>query len=170
MNFFEAQEQARKKTAVLVALFMAAVLCLIALTNLIFLAAMALIPLQVSSFGVQLTGFSWPLLLTTSAIVVLAVGMAILWKFLRLRKGGFVVAQALGGRPILPNTTKPQERRALNVVEEMALASGMPVPRVYLLPHETGINAFAAGHSASDAVIGVTQGCIEQLVVKSFRA
>ncbi len=69
----------------------------------------------------------------------------------------------MGGVQIFPNTTDPVERRLLNVVEEMAIASGVPVPPVYLLGQEQGINAFAAGYSPSDAVMGVTRGCAEQL-------
>ena len=80
-----------------------------------------------------------------------------------MRGGGTVVAERLGGRRVYPNTTDPVERRLLNVVEEMALASGVPVPPVFLLTEEKGINAFAAGFSPSDAVIGVTRGCAEQL-------
>ena len=77
--------------------------------------------------------------------------------------GGTVVAERLGGRRVFPNTIDPAERRLLNVVEEMALASGVPVPPVFLLSEEQGINAFAAGYSPSDAVVGVTRGCAEQL-------
>jgi Zn-dependent protease with chaperone function/uncharacterized tellurite resistance protein B-like protein len=80
-----------------------------------------------------------------------------------LSRGGTVVAEQLGGRRVYPNTVDPVERRLLNIVEEMALASGTPVPAVFLLNDEQGINAFAAGHSVSDCVIGVTRGCAEQL-------
>ena len=68
----------------------------------------------------------------------------------------------MGGRPLSPQTTDPDERKILNVVEEMAIASGTPVPPVYLLEQEDGINAFAAGYTPGDAVIGVTRGCIRQ--------
>ena len=77
--------------------------------------------------------------------------------------GGTVVAERLGGRRVYPNTIDPVERRLLNVVEEMALASGVPVPPVFMLNEEQGINAFAAGYSPSDAVVGVTRGCAQQL-------
>jgi Zn-dependent protease with chaperone function len=69
----------------------------------------------------------------------------------------------LGGRRLLPNTTDLNERRLLNVVEEMAIASGTPVPPVYVMDQEPGINAFAAGFTVDDAVIGVNRGTIEQL-------
>ena len=69
----------------------------------------------------------------------------------------------LGGRAINPQTTDLAERRLLNVVEEMALASGIAVPPVYVLDHEPGINAFAAGHQPSDAVVAVSAGCLQYL-------
>jgi Zn-dependent protease with chaperone function len=85
------------------------------------------------------------------------------YKIAQLAGGGTVVAERLGGRRVYPNTTDATERRLLNVVEEMALASGVPVPPVFLLNDERGLNAFAAGFSPSDAVIGVTRGAAEQL-------
>jgi Zn-dependent protease with chaperone function len=91
---------------------------------------------------------------TTAALV--ACGSA--FKISQLRQGGRSFASMLGGRPILSLTEDPDERRLLNVVEEMAIASGTPIPAVYLLEREPGINAFAAGFSHDDMVIGVTQG------------
>ncbi|MEO0378340.1 MAG: M48 family metallopeptidase, partial [Cyanobacteria bacterium P01_A01_bin.17] len=84
-------------------------------------------------------------------------------KTLELRQGGQVVAESLGGVLVLPSTTNPSEQKLLHVVEEMAIASGISVPSVYLLHRERGINAFAAGNTVNDAVIGVTWGCIEEL-------
>ncbi|MFO0954261.1 MAG: M48 family metallopeptidase [Isosphaeraceae bacterium] len=80
-----------------------------------------------------------------------------------LREGGEAIARSLGGRPIDPGTAHPAERRLLNVVEEMALASGTPVPPVFVLDEEKCINAFAAGFTPGDAVIGVSQGCLDHL-------
>jgi Zn-dependent protease with chaperone function len=73
------------------------------------------------------------------------------------------VAESLGGRLVDSNTRDPNERKLLNVVEEMAIASGVPTPQVYVMDHESGINAFAAGHTPNDAAIGVTRGCIATL-------
>ena len=84
-------------------------------------------------------------------------------KLAQLSAGGKVVAQGLGGRPVEPTTTDLQERRLLNVVEEMAIASGVPVPEVWIMDEEQGINAFAAGTDPSNAVIGVTRGTLERL-------
>jgi Zn-dependent protease with chaperone function len=85
------------------------------------------------------------------------------FKISQLAAGGSVVAESLGGRLVSPNTRDPEERRLLNVVEEMAIASGLPVPKVYVLDEERGINAFAAGLTQNDAVVAVTRGCLRAL-------
>ena len=95
--------------------------------------------------------------------VLVLVGGGSLYKIAQLRGGGRVVAEQLGGRLLHPDTTDPHERVLLNVVEEIALASGTPTPPVYLLEEEEGINAFAAGFTPDDAVIGVTRGTLHQL-------
>jgi Zn-dependent protease with chaperone function len=102
--------------------------------------------------------FLWVTLGTTA---VIALGS--LYKIAELSAGGETVALMLGGRPINPQTTDLAERRLLNVVEEMALASGVPVPPVFLLEQEPGINAFAAGHQPGDAVVAVSAGCLKYL-------
>jgi Zn-dependent protease with chaperone function len=84
-------------------------------------------------------------------------------KFRELSRGGVTVATMLGGRPLNPHSTNLDERKASHVVEEMAIASGVPVPEVYILDKEDGINAFVAGHSPSDAVIGITRGSLKFL-------
>ena len=86
-----------------------------------------------------------------------------LYKISELSSGGEGIALMLGGRAVDPQTTDLAERRLLNVVEEMALASGIPVPPVFVLDHERGINAFAAGHRPGDAVVTVSAGCLRYL-------
>ena len=98
---------------------------------------------------------------TVGVLAVIFIGSA--YKTNELSGGGSSVATLMGGRPVNPNTTDPNERKLLNVVEEMAIASGVPVPQVYVLNDERAINAFAAGHTTGDAAIGVTRGCIELL-------
>jgi len=102
--------------------------------------------------------FGW---VTLAVLTVLAVGSGL--KLWQLSRGGAAVAELLCGRRLDLNTTDPDERRLLNVVEEMAVASGLPVPDVYLLDEESGINAFAAGHEPADAVLGVTFGALKLL-------
>ncbi|AFY93423.1 M48 family metallopeptidase [Chamaesiphon minutus] len=90
-------------------------------------------------------------------------GIPAWWKIQQLRAGGAVIAAELGGRRICAEQATPAERQLLNIVEEMAIAATIAVPPVYLLDNEAGINAFAAGFTVNDAVIGVTQGSLEQL-------
>jgi Zn-dependent protease with chaperone function len=99
--------------------------------------------------------------ITLGTLVVVALGC--LYKLHELSAGGEAVALMLGGRAVNPQTRDPAERRLLNVVEEMALASGIPVPPVYVLEHESGINAFAAGHQPGDAVVAVSAGALRYL-------
>ena len=86
-----------------------------------------------------------------------------LYKIRQLAAGGPMVAELLGGRRVEPNPTEPDEQKLRNVVEEMAVASGMPVPEIYVLDNERGINTFAAGHTQSDVAVGVTRGCLKLL-------
>ena len=103
------------------------------------------------------------LFLGTAALTLCVIGVASLVKVRELAAGGWVVATSLGGRRLERGTQDPDERRLLNVVEEMAIASGIPPPEVYLLSNEKAINAFAAGYTASDAVIGATLGTVRLL-------
>ncbi len=173
MNFFEHQDDARKKSASLVFLLVLAVIILIAVTGImlaVFMYFMQANSSSVSAINSQNLGFAQHLLkvvtsetmLWLSAGVGLVVTMGSMFKASELRKGGAFVAESLGGRLLLHESADQIELRLLNIVEEMAIASGSPVPRVYVLDEE-GINAFAAGTDISNAVIGVTRGCIHAL-------
>lgn len=169
MDFFEHQDVARKKTGRLVLLMGLAVICITALVyGVVLLAAMQLTEGHSTggpnSYYTTTPDLPYLQLLAATAIgVLVVVGGGSLYKTSQLAGGGRVVAESLGGRPINADTTDTDERRLLNVVEEMAIASGSPVPTVYIMDHEQGINAFAAGWSLDDAVIGVTRGCVQQL-------
>ena len=157
MNFFEHQDQARQNTTQLVVLFFLAIAAMIVAFYLIAILSLRSVPLG---------EFHWwqpEMFSLISLVTVSVIGFGSLTKMAQLQRGGTAVAESLGGRQISPQTTEIQEQQLLNVVAEMALASGIPIPTVYLLSHESGINAFAAGYSPDDAVIGVTQGCLEQL-------
>jgi Zn-dependent protease with chaperone function len=91
------------------------------------------------------------------------IGLASLYKWTEFRGGGSAVAESVGGRRVDPHTTDLKEHQLLNVVEEMAIASGLPVPAVYILDDEPAINSFAAGLTTSDAVVTVTRGTLEKL-------
>jgi len=159
MNFFESQDNAKRNTGRLIFLFAMAVASLIIITNLLVMSLFGFLSTseQVNiGVGIQ---FDWRTFLVISGGVIAVIFLGSLYKLAALAGGGARVAEMLNGRLLLPESDDYHERRVLNVVEEMALASGTPVPPVYLLEEE-GINAFAAGYEASDAVIGVTRGAI----------
>lgn len=162
MDFFARQDRARRRTSQLLVWF---VLGVAAVVGSVYQAVLLLLSVSRSEDAPSpLHGLWQPDLFVAVAGVTLAViAFASLYKVLMLREGGEAVARLLGGRIVDPNTDRPLERRLLNIVEEMALASGVPVPGVYVLDSEAGINAFAAGFSPSDAVIGVTRGSLETL-------
>ena len=155
MDFFEHQERARKSSQRLVLLFSLAVAGIVAS---VYLTVMLFVV-------IKLNGQLWePKAFSAISVVVLAVvGAGSLYKLAQLNGGGAVVAKRLGGWHVDPGSADPLERRVLNVVQEMAIASGTAVPDVYVLDSEPGINAFAAGHGGGDAVIGVTRGAMEKL-------
>ncbi len=161
-NFFEQQDVARRNTGVLVLLFLAAVVMIVLAVYAIF----ALVFVNLSSMeavadepAAYLARFWDPqLFLWVTLGTVAVIGAGSLYKMAELSSGGEAIALMLGGRKINLQTGDFSERRLLNVVEEMALASGVPVPPVYVLQREGSINAFAAGHRPGDAVIGVSRG------------
>ncbi|MFM1895412.1 MAG: hypothetical protein RLZZ385_486 [Pseudomonadota bacterium] len=161
MDFFQSQDIAKRNTGRLILLFAIAVLSLIVITNVLVMAVFGFFG---SSTGESqnLPVFDWNVFLLVSAVVLSVVVSGSLYKMAALAGGGARVAEMLDGRLLLPSTPDFHEKRVLNVVEEMALASGTPVPPVYLL-EEQGINAFAAGYAPDDAVIGITRGAIESL-------
>jgi len=163
-DFFQRQAVARRNTAWLVFLFSVALVAIVgAVTGVAWYAADEL-PI---GRGAYVEGrepvFPWEIPLTAGVVTLVLIVGGSWYKIAVLRSGGGTsVAESLGGKRLYPNSGGMTERRLLNVVEEMALASGTPVPPVYLM-EESGINAFAAGFSPSDAVVGVTRGCAETL-------
>ncbi len=165
-NFFDHQDRARRQSGRLIVLFSLALLGILSSTYLVSL-------FVVNAYGLILrnphtpaveTTLWHPLLFTFNLLIVLAVtGLAALHRLRSLRGGGAAVAEMLGARQIGPGTQDGGERQLIHVVEEMALAAGIPVPPVYLLEEESAINAFAAGYSPNDAVVTVTQGLLDCL-------
>lgn len=146
MNFFEHQDRARRQSQRLLILF--------------FLAVTAVVSVFAALTAVLFT----PDLMIPVAMGVLLLIVGASWiRITGLRNGGGRVAEALGGTLVPSDTHDPLRRRLLNVVEEMAIAAGVPVPEVYVLEQEHGINAFAAGYSSSDAAVAVTRGLLEHL-------
>jgi Zn-dependent protease with chaperone function len=167
MDFFARQEQARRKTKWLVLYFMLAVALLIVSVYFISLVVFVGVqarqhhsydeaPIQIKLWDPEVFFGA-----TIGVLAVIFLGSA--YKTNELAAGGSAVATLMGGRLVSQNTTDANERKLLNVVEEMSIAAGVPMPQVYVLEDERGINAFAAGHSTGDAAVGVTRGCIELL-------
>ena len=165
MDFFQQQDKAKKRTKVLVVYFVIAVVCIIAsvyiASLLIFYGVHArqqagALPAHVVLWDPRL--FVYVVLGTLGVVLV-----GSLYKTAALAKGGSAVAESLGGLLIPAEPSDPDERKLRNVVEEMAIAAGVPVPKIYVLPEEQGINAFAAGHTPEDAAIAVTRGCLTLL-------
>jgi Zn-dependent protease with chaperone function len=170
MDFFAQQEKTRKKTKWLVIYFILAVAAMIAA---IYIAAVVIFS------GVQLhqhrgnyyNDESAPQIslwdpqiflgVALGTIAVILIGSS--YKTMALAAGGSAVSEMMGARLVSANSTDPDERKLLNVVEEMAIASGVPVPQVYVMDDEDGINAFAAGHKPGDATVTVTRGCMKLL-------
>jgi Zn-dependent protease with chaperone function len=165
MDFFERQDKARKNTKALVLYFFVAVVLIIAAVYLACLLIFAGVSAKAhrQGQGPQIVLWNPEILLWAAGGALTVIICGSVYKLAALSGGGKTVAESLGGRPVQPNTTDLNERKLLNVVEEMALASGVPVPQVYVLDQEQGINAFAAGYTPSDAVIGVTRGAIQTL-------
>jgi Zn-dependent protease with chaperone function len=169
MDFFEAQDRARRRTHRLVILFALAVLGTIAAG---YCSALLIVG-QVNSGRHSRQGYysapeatSWwnpQVFAGVTAATLGVVGLASLYKWSQFRAGGSAVAESVGARRIEPHTTDLHERRLLNVVEEMAIASGVPMPTVYLMEEESSINAFAAGLTTSDAAVCVTRGTLQRL-------
>jgi len=162
MDFFERQRQAKKKTGRLVFLFFIAVL-FIGLLNFFLIGIALSLNSAYEGEGIY-TRFQDPVL---GLIVVLAtlgiISLAGLYRHFQLREGGPSIAAMMNGRLVNMGTVEPDERKLMNVVEEMAIASSVPMPEVYVLDGEQGINAFAAGYAMDDAVVGVTEGCMRNL-------
>ncbi|GIW73619.1 MAG: Zn-dependent protease [Phycisphaerales bacterium] len=169
MDFFGQQDRARKRTGLLVFLYVLAVtLTCAAVAGLAVLIAVLLVeddagnPPEPHMLALFAGGGA------LAAALLIAFGTA--YRLSELRSGGASVALSLGGEPIQPVAPRnDDERMVLNVVEEMAIASGVPVPPVYVLADQPTINAFAAGYGPSDAVIGVTRGCVHGLTRDEFQ-
>ena len=160
-NFFKLQDEARRKTFWLLVQFGLAVAALLVLTY-----ALCVFVLHLMDEKDVTKPINWiqpGLMAAVAALIGAVVVGGSMMRIAQLAAGGKAVALMLGGREVETNTRTPAERRILNIVEEMAIASGVAVPSVYLLPQEEGINAFAAGHGQGDAVVAVSKGSLDYL-------
>ena len=147
MNFFEQQAAARRTSTRLVFLFALAVAGIVLAVDVVA---------WIATQSPGIVAFT-----TVGALAVIALGS--LYRIASLGGGGEPVAQQMGGTLVPEDTRDPGLRRLRNVVEEISIASGVPVPKLYVLEQEAGINAFAAGYTTSDAVVAVTRGALDRL-------
>jgi len=164
LNFFEHQQRARRRTIVYLLLFAVAATIVVTVANTIVLSVFYLLDDSIPQISFQHWVTTRPAIpLWTTLIVFSLVGGASVYRMASLAGGGGRVAQELGGTRVDASTQEPNHRMLRNVVEEMAIAAGVPVPDIYVLEREDGINAFAAGFSVNDAAVAVTQGALVRL-------
>lgn len=160
MNFFEHQAQAHKESKKLLFLFVLAVIAIVLAVN----GTLALLWIWMKGqIGTGIYTYPRGFFFTNTAVTLLFIGGGMLFEMSRLKDGGDAVARMAGGRLVQPDSRDIQERRLLNIVEEMALAAGMACPRVYVMDEEDAINAFAAGYHQNEAVVAVTRGSLTRL-------
>jgi len=158
MDFFAHQDRARRQTRRMLLLFALAVAAIVVAADVVL----------IFTFGIGMPrhvdgSIAWGSLCGISLVVLLVIGLGSLYRIASLRDGGAVVARQLGGVPVAPDTGDFAYRRLRNVVEEIAIASGVPVPEIFVLEEEGGINAFASGYAPTDAAITVTRGALDKL-------
>jgi Zn-dependent protease with chaperone function len=158
MDFFAQQARVRGSSRRLVVLFVLAVVAIVAAID-----AVVWLTMGHHAADGEPVASDLPLLFASSAAVIAGIGLSSLFRIMSLSSGGKAVAESVGAVPVPPDTSDPQLRRLRNVIEEVAIAAGVPVPDIYLMADEAGINAFAAGYSASDAAVCVTWGCLDRL-------
>ncbi|MGH7980590.1 MAG: M48 family metallopeptidase, partial [Limisphaerales bacterium] len=167
MDFFEQQAKAHRKTKWLVIYFALAVTAMIVAIYiaaiLVFSGVQAHQHYRYDQGQPQFSAWNPEIFLGVSIAILAIVGIGSAYKTMSLSDGGSAVSELMGGRLINTNTTDPNERKLMDVVEEMSIASGVPMPQVYVMDEEDGINAFAAGHKPGDATVTVTRGCMRIL-------
>lgn len=160
MNFFKRQAEARRYTILLVIYLLVAVTLIVTVVNVVVYVGVKAGSTESLDVSIWMD-MPWWLMVTAGTLLVILVGSLV--RFLTLRGGGHAVAQLMGARPVSADSRDPLERRFINVVEEMSIASGTPVPDMYVMDQENGINAFVAGYRPTEAVMVVTQGALETL-------
>lgn len=163
MDFFQAQDRARRNTVKLVVLYLLAVISIIVTVYIVVILAFGYAGHAPPAATMAERLWHPDTFLYVALIILAVISIGSLFRMSQLRKGGSAVAEMLGGRKIEPSTRDPKEQQLINVVEEMSIASGLPVPDVYVMDREENINAFAAGFGADDAAIGVTRGTLDKL-------
>ncbi len=162
MDFFEKQADARRRSGLLISYFLLAILAMVLILNLLIFLSFKYFS---KSQQIHLTPDYWmqgPFWWVAGGVVLTVLAGSI-WRHQELRGGGAKVAEMLGAQALNMDARDPLSRRYINIAEEMSIASGIPVPRLFILNHEQGINAFVAGYSLEDMTLTVSQGALEQL-------
>ena len=162
MNFFAQQERARTHTRRMLILFVLAVVSIVAAVDIVLMIAFGAAG-QGSKHAFNAASLQPRVMFGCSVLVLAVIGLCTLYKISTLRSGGGVVARQLGATLVPADTTNFAYRRLRNVIEEIAIASGVPVPEIYVIEDESAINAFAAGYTTADAAVTVTRGCLDKL-------
>ncbi|MGH8116936.1 MAG: M48 family metalloprotease, partial [Rhodanobacteraceae bacterium] len=149
MDFFAQEAKVRRSSRMLVVLFALAVLAIVVAVDVVC--------------AFFLVGFNAGALIGIAIAVVVLIGLCSAYRVASLAGGGAAVAREMHGVSVPADTTNPQWQRLRNVIEEIAIASSVPVPEIYVMQNEAAINAFAAGFTPTDAVVCVTQGCLDKL-------
>lgn len=164
MDFFAHQDRARRQTTLMVVLFLISVALIVLAINLvgaaIYIAMADVPPFPLATAFASVPRSAW---LITTAVVLCIIAAGTVTRLYALSGGGAAVAEMVGARRVRPETREPGERRLINIIEEMAIASGINVPHVYVMDGQDQINAFAAGYSPNEAAITVTRGALERL-------
>lgn len=171
MDFFEHQDDARKKTGRIALLFILVVCIVVIFINIlsggVYIYVVAMIGIgdgtHPALLATQIQSVPPALFLWVTAIVTLVILGSSFYRIMQLNSGGKAVAEMVGARKVSRNTVDQKEKQLINVVDEMAVASGIIAPQVYLMDEEMTINAFAAGYESNEAIISVTRGSLEQL-------
>lgn len=183
MNFFEQQDKTRKKTSRLVLYFILAIIFIILAVDLLIVCTIiySSYPDSSNSIHFMLNNeettlikqgsidfrvFSLLMLMVTAGVapvILIIIGIGTLIRLIQTRGGGLSVAEMVKARPIDHSTEDFKEKRFINIVEEMSIASGVSVPSLFVMDNEPAINAFVAGVHPNDMVMVVTQGALELL-------
>lgn len=169
MDFFEHQSDARRKTGRMVLLFVLAVIAIVVALNAVFagiyLYGIGEMSKNISSvpLSTQIDSIPPELFYAVSGVTLFVITGGSFFRIMQLSSGGEAVASMVGARKVSRSTADLKEKQLLNVVDEMAIASGVTVPQVYVMDDEPAINAFAAGYKPNEAIVAVTRGTLEQL-------
>src|SRR2546425_7164127 len=162
MDFFEQQHRARRRTWLMLLLFLLAVAAIVAAFDLVCaIVYIGLFDVQILYSSSLLQQVPRSVYVWSTLATLLVIGWGTASRLYRLSGGGVAVADLIRARHVKRDTGEPAERRLLNVVEEMALASGITVPLVFVMDDQLAINAFAAGYSPNEATVIVTRGALE---------